>query len=62
MAEYVTKVQPAKVEAVAEIKNKIENIKDFVVTDYRGLTVGQITDLRRKLREFNLHRKKVNDF
>ena len=61
MAEYVTKVQPAKIEAVAEIKNKIENVKDFVVTNYRGLTVEQITNLRRKLREFNTEYKVVKN-
>ncbi len=61
MAEYVTKIQPAKVDAVAEIKGKIENIKDFVVTDYRGLTVEQITNLRRKLREFGTEYKVVKN-
>ncbi|MCL2791762.1 MAG: 50S ribosomal protein L10 [Spirochaetaceae bacterium] len=61
MAEHVTKVQPAKVEAVSEIKTKIENVKDFVVTDYRGLTVEQITNLRRKLRELNTEYKVVKN-
>ena len=61
MAEYVTKVQPAKVEAVAEIKSKIEDIDNFVVTDYRGLTVEQITGLRRKLRELNTEYKVVKN-
>lgn len=53
MAEYITKVQPAKEEAVAEIKKKFETVNDFIVTDYRGLTVEQITQLRGKLREFD---------
>ncbi|MCL2705444.1 MAG: 50S ribosomal protein L10 [Spirochaetaceae bacterium] len=61
MAEYVTKIQPSKVEAVAEIKSKIENINDFVVTNYRGLTVEQITGLRRKLREVNTEYKVVKN-
>ncbi|MCL2295158.1 MAG: 50S ribosomal protein L10 [Spirochaetes bacterium] len=61
MAEYVTKVQPSKVEAVAEIKDKIENVNDFVVTDYRGLTVEQITGLRRKLRELSTEYKVVKN-
>jgi len=61
MAEYVTKIQPSKVEAVAEIKSKIENINDFVVTNYRGLTVEQITGLRRKLRELNAEYKVVKN-
>ena len=61
MAEYVTKIQPSKVEAVTEIKNKIENVNDFVVTNYRGLTVEQITGLRRKLRELNTEYKVVKN-
>lgn len=61
MAEYITKVQPAKKEAVAEFKGKIENVGSFIITDYRGLTVGQITDLRRKLREFKAEYKVVKN-
>ncbi len=61
MAEYITKVQPAKKEAVAAIKSRIETVNDFIVTDYRGLTVEQITGLRRKLREFNAEYKVVKN-
>ena len=61
MAEYVTKVQPAKEEAVADIKSKFETASDFIVTDYRGLTVEQITILRRKLREFGSEYKVVKN-
>ena len=45
------KVQPYKMEAVAEMKVLFETAKDYIFTSYRGLTVDQITDLRRKLRE-----------
>ncbi len=45
------KVQPAKVEAVNAIKEQLGEINDFFFTDYRGLTVEQITELRTRLRE-----------
>ncbi|MFA6988689.1 MAG: 50S ribosomal protein L10 [Candidatus Gastranaerophilaceae bacterium] len=44
-----TKAQ--KNDKIAEIKETIANAKVAVVADYRGLTVAQITDLRRKLQE-----------
>ncbi len=40
-----------KQELVEEIKNKIENAGSTVVVEYRGLTVAEITELRRSLRE-----------
>jgi large subunit ribosomal protein L10 len=61
MAEYITKVQPAKKTAVSEIKSKLGEVSDFVVTDYRGLTVFQITELRRKLRETGTEYKVVKN-
>jgi large subunit ribosomal protein L10 len=54
-------VQPGKVEAVAEIKEKFESVDDFIVTDYRGLSVGQITELRGKLRETGSEYKVVKN-
>ena len=36
---------------VEEIKNKLDNSKTFLLVDYRGLSVSEITDLRRSLRE-----------
>ena len=36
---------------VEEIKNKLDNSKTFLLIDYRGLTVSEITELRRSLRE-----------
>ena len=61
MSEYVTKVQPEKLKAVAEIKEKFESVDDFIVTDYRGLSVGQITELRARLRETGSEYKVVKN-
>ena len=36
---------------VEEIKNKLDNAKTFLLIDYRGLSVGEVTELRRSLRE-----------
>ena len=51
MAEYQIKVQDHKVKAIESIKGDFSEVKDFIFTDYRGLTVEQITELRNKLRE-----------
>ncbi|HNP70656.1 MAG TPA: 50S ribosomal protein L10 [Kouleothrix sp.] len=40
-----------KIESVADLTDKLERTQLTVVTDYRGLTVAEITDLRRRLRE-----------
>ncbi len=61
MSEYITKIQPDKVKAIAEIKEKFEVVNDFIVTDYRGLTVEQITNLRGKLREVGAEFKVVKN-
>ena len=41
--------KPAKVEAVAEIKDHFQNSTSAVVTEYRGLSVPEVTALRRAL-------------
>ena len=40
-----------KVERVAELKEQIEGANALLLTEYRGLTVEEITELRRSLRE-----------
>jgi large subunit ribosomal protein L10 len=40
-----------KIERVAELKEEIEGSSALLLTDYRGLTVSEITELRRSLRE-----------
>lgn len=51
MSDHVTRVQQHKVDALEAIKAKLGENKDFIFTDYRGLTVDQITELRGRLRE-----------
>ena len=51
MAMRAKKVQPAKTEAIESAKKTFEGYNDFIFTDYRGLTVEQISALRGKLRE-----------
>ncbi len=45
------KVQQYKIDAVQSLKEEFEGVNDFFFTNYRGLTVEQITALRGKLRE-----------
>ncbi len=51
MIEHVTKVQKHKVDSVDAIKQTLAESKDYIFTDYRGLSVSQITALRSRLRE-----------
>lgn len=53
MALRAKKTQPSKVEAIEAVGAKIAASSDFIFTDYRGLTVEQITALRAQLREKN---------
>lgn len=53
MAEYTTKVQSHKVESVDSLKHAFEGVNDYIFTNYRGLTVAQITELRNRLRAEN---------
>lgn len=41
---------PKKVEQVEEVSEKLKRASGVVITDYRGLTVAQLQDLRRRLR------------
>ncbi len=47
------KVQQSKIDAVNALKEQFDGVGSFFFTDYRGLTVEQVTELRRKLREQN---------
>lgn len=47
----MSKVLEAKQAVVGEIAGKLKAAASVVVVDYRGLTVGQVTELRKQLRE-----------
>ena len=47
------KIQQHKIDSVNSLKEEFTDVNDFIFTDYRGLTVEQITELRGKLREKN---------
>jgi large subunit ribosomal protein L10 len=52
MAEgYEAKVRPEKTAAVDEIKQRFDGAPGAVLTEYRGLTVGEMVTLRSRLRE-----------
>lgn len=45
------KIQPAKIEAVADLDKRFANVQDFIFASYRGMTVEQLFTLRRQLRK-----------
>ena len=51
MAMMAKKIQSAKSEAIEETKKAFADYSNFIFADYRGMTVEQITSLRKKLRE-----------
>ncbi|MBQ9495304.1 MAG: 50S ribosomal protein L10 [Treponema sp.] len=61
MAVRVKKLQPAKTAAIEEAKKTFAEYNDFIFADYRGMTVEQITSLRKKLREQNAALKVVKN-
>ena len=51
MAMRANKIQGAKADAIGALKTQIGAATDFVFAEYRGMTVEQITNLRKQLRE-----------
>lgn len=51
MAVKAKKLQAAKTAGIADIKARFEAVSEYIFTEYRGLTVEQISALRRQLRE-----------
>lgn len=51
MVEHTTRIQDHKVAALDAMKEKLQSARDYIFTDYRGLTVEQITELRSRLRQ-----------
>jgi large subunit ribosomal protein L10 len=50
MAIVAKKIQDVKTKAIAELNADFASVPDFIFADYRGLTVEQITNLRKNLR------------
>jgi len=50
MAIVANKIQEYKEKAIGELKETFQSAPDFIFTDYRGLTVEQISALRTQLR------------
>jgi large subunit ribosomal protein L10 len=61
MAIIAKKIQENKTKAIAELKESFSSAQDFIFTDYRGLTVEQITDLRKQLRTKDVEYKVVKN-
>ena len=61
MAIIGKKIQDSKVKAIGELKESFSNAKDYIFTDYRGLTVEQITNLRKQLRAKDVEYKVVKN-
>ena len=65
MAIVAKKLQDVKVNAIKETKEVFQTggTPDFIFTEYRGLTVAQITELRKQLRAKNaLYKVIKNNF
>ena len=50
MAIIAKKIQENKTKAIGELKESLGKAGDYIFTEYRGLTVEQITSLRKQLR------------
>jgi large subunit ribosomal protein L10 len=61
MAIIAKKIQDSKTKAIGELKEALGVSKDFIFTDYRGLTVEQITALRKQLRTKDAHYKVIKN-
>ncbi|MCF0238241.1 MAG: 50S ribosomal protein L10 [Sphaerochaetaceae bacterium] len=48
--DYQTKINATKEASVKELKEELSQYTGFIFADYRGLTVAQISDLRKQLR------------
>ena len=61
MAIIAKKIQEVKTKAIGELKDSFSRAKDYIFTDYRGLTVEQITNLRKQLRAKEVQYKVVKN-
>lgn len=53
----MSKIRQEKERQVAEIKEKFDNAKAAIITDYRGINVADMTELRKQLREAGVEYK-----
>ena len=61
MAIVAKKIQDSKTRAIGDLKESLGKVNDFIFTDYRGLTVEQITNLRKQLRAKEVEYKVVKN-
>jgi large subunit ribosomal protein L10 len=61
MAIIAKKIQENKVKAINQLKGSLSNASDYIFTDYRGLTVEQITNLRKQLRNKEVEYKVIKN-
>jgi len=61
MAIIAKKIQEPKTKAIGELKESLSVANDFIFTEYRGLTVEQITNLRKQLRTKDVEYKVVKN-
>ncbi len=51
MAEFKAHINQAKIDAIKELREEFSDYDAYIFTDYRGMTVAQITDIRKALRK-----------
>ncbi|HCM25027.1 MAG: 50S ribosomal protein L10 [Treponema sp. GWB1_62_6] len=61
MAIVAKNIQDVKVASIGELKESFSTAPDYIFADYRGLTVEQITNLRKQLRSKDAHFKVVKN-
>ena len=61
MAIIAKKIQSQKTEAIGKLKETLGDSNDYIFTNYRGLTVEQITKLRDQLRAKQVEYKVVKN-
>jgi large subunit ribosomal protein L10 len=59
--EYVTEPAGAKIEVVGELRELVGQTKAAILTDYRGLSVAEMTELRKKLRDVDAEYRVVKN-
>jgi large subunit ribosomal protein L10 len=50
-----------KIEAIEELRRRLDGVKTVLLTEYRGLTVQQLSDLRKQLRAVSAEYKVVKN-